>query len=95
MKIGKNLRVDLDIWPFSEDTREHGAPSRVYINTPDWLIRVNTGLPYLGFSTVPRGTYVNQVGKTVQMYEVTGRRWRRERPAIHWEVRRIPWDQLQ
>ncbi len=94
MKIGKNLRVDLDIWPFSEDTREHGAPSRVYINTPGWCIEVATGLPYLGFRTIPRGSYLNELGKEVKLYEVTGRRWRREKPKVRREVRRIPWEDL-
>lgn len=95
MKLGRSLILFLDIWPFSEDTREHGAPSRIYINTPAERIEVHTGLPYLGFRTVPRGSYVNEIGNVVQMYEVIGRQWKRERIKIHREVRRIPWEHLQ
>jgi hypothetical protein len=95
VKLGKNLRIDLDIWPFSEDTREHGAPSRIYINTPDSLFEVRTGLPYLGFRTLHRGSYKNQIGKVVQMYDVIGRTWKRERFKIRREDRRIPWEYLQ
>jgi hypothetical protein len=82
MKLINNYRVFADIWPFSEDCREHGAPSRIYFNTPKKNVTVKTGLPYRGFELLYRGSYRNRVGGEVKMYEPLGRRWAWERPGV-------------
>jgi hypothetical protein len=83
------FRVFVDLWPLSQDCRDHGAPSRVYIRTPRRHVTVKTGFPYRTFALVHRYSYANAAGTEVQVFESTGRRWARERPG--WQVRETTW----
>lgn len=77
MKIN-NFRVFADIWPLSQDCRDWGAPSRVYVRTPTRHVTIKTGLPYRGFELRHRHSYVNRHGAEVRVHDAVGRRWQRE-----------------